>query len=99
MDMFIYRLAKYIASYAVPLGHIDAIIFTGGIGQNSHLVRSKVLELLTIFGYQVDSEKNKAAIFGNQGIITAAGSPIAMVIPTNEKWVIAQDSAKLVSNK
>ncbi|ABM04998.1 acetate kinase [Psychromonas ingrahamii 37] len=99
IDMFIYRLAKYIASYAVPLGHIDAIIFTGGIGENSPLVRSKVLELLTIFGYQVDGEKNKAAILGNQGIITIAGSPIAMVIPTNEEWVIAQDSAKLVSNQ
>ena len=97
MEMFIYRLAKYIASYAVPLGHIDAIIFTGGIGENSHLVRSKVLELLTIFGYQVDAEKNKAAILGEQGIITTDGSPIAMVIPTNEEWVIAQDSLELAS--
>lgn len=99
MEMFIYRLAKYIASYAVPLGRIDAIIFTGGIGENAHIVRSKVLELLTIFGYQVDSEKNKAAILGNQGIITTDGSPIAIVIPTNEEWVIAQDSAKIVSNQ
>ncbi|HEY5716019.1 MAG TPA: ROK family protein, partial [Psychromonas sp.] len=97
MEMFIYRLAKYIASYAVPLGHIDAIIFTGGIGENSHLVRTKVLELLTIFGYQVDPAKNKAAILGEQGIITTDGSPIAMVIPTNEEWVIAQDSLKLAS--
>jgi acetate kinase len=99
MDMFIYRLAKYIASYAVPLGHIDAIIFTGGIGENAPIVRSKVLELLTIFGYQIDQQKNAAAIVGNQGIITAAGSPIALVIPTNEEWVIAKDSAKLVSNQ
>lgn len=97
MDMFIYRLAKYIASYAVPLGHIDAIIFTGGIGENSHLVRTKVLESLTFFGYQVDAEKNKAAILGEQGIITTDGSPIAMVIPTNEEWVIAQDSLKIAS--
>ena len=97
MEMFSYRLAKYIASYAVPLGRIDAIVFTGGIGENSHLIRSKVLELLSIFGYQVDAEKNKAATLGKQGIITVEGSPLAMVIPTNEEWVIAQDSVKLAS--
>lgn len=97
MDMFIYRLAKYIAAYAVPLGRIDALIFTGGIGENSHLVRTKVLELLTIFGYKVDQDKNQKATLGNQGVITTADSPIAMVIPTNEEWVIAQDSATLVS--
>ncbi|MGB5445100.1 MAG: acetate kinase [Psychromonas sp.] len=97
MEMFSYRLAKYIASYAVPLQRIDAIVFTGGIGENSHLIRTKVLELLTVFGYQVDSEKNKAAILGEQGIITTDGSPVAMVIPTNEEWVIAQDSVALAS--
>ena len=97
MDMFSYRLAKYIASYAVPLGRIDAIIFTGGIGENSHIVRAKVLELLTVFGYQVDAEKNAAARLGGEGIITTDNSPIAIVISTNEEWVIAQDSAKLVS--
>ncbi|MCW8994322.1 MAG: acetate/propionate family kinase, partial [Psychromonas sp.] len=95
MEMFCYRLAKYIASYAVPLGHIDALVFTGGIGENSHLLRTKILELLSIFGYQIDAEKNEAATLGQQGIITAVGSPVAMVIPTNEEWVIAQDSVKL----
>lgn len=97
LDVFCYRLAKYIASYAVPLGRIDAIIFTGGIGENSAAIRKKVLDLLTVFGFQVDQQKNAAAILGNKGIITAADSPIAMVIPTNEEWVIAEDSAALVS--
>lgn len=96
-DIFCYQLAKYIASYAVPLGRIDALVFTGGIGENSALVRNKVLELLSIFGYQVDTQKNEAAILGKQGTITTENSPIAMVIPTNEEWVIAQDSAALVS--
>jgi len=98
-DIFCYRLAKYIASYSVPLGRIDALVFTGGIGENSHHMREKVLELLAIFGYQVDSEKNKATILGEQGIITAENTPIAMVIPTNEEWVIAKDSAALVAVK
>jgi acetate kinase len=97
MDMFCYRLAKYIASYAVPLERIDAIVFTGGIGENSHIVRTKILELLTVFGYRIDAEKNSTAILGEQGIISAEGSPVAMVIPTNEEWVIAQDSVKLAS--
>jgi acetate kinase len=97
IELFCYRLAKYIASYAVPLGRIDAIVFTGGIGENSDIIREKVLNNLTIFGYKVDADKNKAALFGKQGIITAEGSPIAMVIPTNEEWVIAQDAAALVS--
>ena len=97
MDMFSYRLAKYIAAYAVPLGRIDAIVFTGGIGENSHIVRAKILELLTIFGYKVDTERNAAARLGGEGVITTDNTPVAMVIPTNEEWVIAQDSAKLVS--
>jgi acetate kinase len=97
VDVFSYRLAKYIASYAVPLGRIDAVVFTGGIGENSVPIRKKVLDLLTIFGFQVDEPKNAAAILGNKGIITTADSPIAMVIPTNEEWVIAEDSAALVS--
>ena len=96
-DIFCYRLAKYIAGYAVPLGRIDALVFTGGIGENSDLVRDKVLNLLSVFGYQVDADKNKATILGKQGIITIEDSPIAMVIPTNEEWVIAQDSAALVT--
>ncbi|TEW52061.1 acetate kinase [Psychromonas algicola] len=97
IDMLTYRLAKYIAGYSVPLGRIDAIVFTGGIGENSALIREKVLAYLTMFGYQVDAEKNKAATLGASGVITTDNSPIAVVIPTNEEWVIAQDSAELVS--
>jgi len=97
LDVFCYRLAKYIASYTVPLGKLDAIIFTGGIGENSNLIREKVLNLLTIFGLSVDNDKNLAARFGQSGIITNnQNGPIALVIPTNEEWVIAQDSAQLV---
>ncbi|RLV58452.1 acetate kinase [Parashewanella curva] len=96
LEIFCYRLAKYIASYTVPLGRLDAIVFTGGIGENSSLIREKVLNLLSIFNFTVDDDRNQAARFGNEGIITAETSPVAMVIPTNEEWVIAQDSMKLV---
>ena len=53
-DMFCYRLAKFIASYYVPLGRVDALVFTGGIGENSLPMRSRVLELLAAFGFKED---------------------------------------------
>ncbi|WP_144209269.1 acetate kinase [Shewanella donghaensis] len=97
LEIFCYRLAKYIASYTVPLGRLDAVIFTGGIGENSDIIRAKVLGMLEIFNFQVNEEKNLAARFGSQGIITEEGSTVAMVIPTNEEWVIAEDSIKLIT--
>ena len=96
LDVYCYRLAKYIGSYMAVIGErLDAIVFTGGIGENSAHVREITLNHLKLFGYQVDQERNLAARFGNEGIITKEGSPIAMVLPTNEELVIAQDTAKL----
>ncbi|MCC4833112.1 acetate kinase [Shewanella sp. 1_MG-2023] len=96
LEIFCYRLAKYIASYTVPLGRLDAVVFTGGIGENSDIIRAKVLEMLAIFNFNVNEEKNLAARFGKDGIITEEGSTVAMVIPTNEEWVIAEDAIKLI---
>lgn len=98
MDGFCYRLAKYIGAYMAALGddHLDAIVFTGGIGENAGLVRELTLNYLKLFGIKVDSEKNTAARFGKSGEITAADSAFrAFVIPTNEELVIAQDTACL----
>lgn len=98
MDVFCYRLAKYIGSYMAALGddHLDAIVFTGGIGENAGPVRELTLNYLKLFGIKVDSEKNMAARFGKSGEITAADSAFrAFVIPTNEELVIAQDTARL----
>ncbi|MBN6710738.1 acetate kinase [Haemophilus haemoglobinophilus] len=96
LDVFCYRLAKYIGSYMAVIGeNLDAIVFTGGIGENSSLVRQNTLNHLKLFGYKVDNEKNLAARFGNEGVITADNTPVAMVIPTNEELVIAQDTARL----
>ncbi|WP_298773930.1 acetate kinase [uncultured Shewanella sp.] len=95
LEIFCYRLAKYIASYTVPLTRLDAVVFTGGIGENSDVIRKKVLDALAIFHFNVDNARNQAARFGKQGVITSDNSPIAMVIPTNEEWVIAQDAIAL----
>lgn len=96
LDVYCYRLAKYIGSYMAVIGErLDAIVFTGGIGENSAHVRELTLNHLKLFGYQIDNDKNLAARFGKGGVITQEGSPLAIVIPTNEEYVIAQDTARL----
>ena len=96
LEMFSYRLAKYVASMAVAAGGLDALVFTGGIGENSDIIREKVLNYCAFLGFSVDKEANTAARFGKAGVITAAGSKVkAVVIPTNEELMIAQDTARL----
>jgi acetate kinase len=97
-NVFVYRLAKYIASYAAALPTIDAVIFTGGIGENASGIRKDTLELLPVFGFEIDDEANLASRFGKAGVITSPSSRIkALVIPTNEELVIARDSARLAN--
>ena len=98
LDIFCYRLAKYIASYTVPLGELDAVVFTGGIGENSDVIRANVLALLKIFGFTLDQEANLAARFGNAGFINGPTGPKAIVIPTDEELVIAQDAIRLTQS-
>ena len=97
MDVFCHRLAKYVAGYTATLdGRLDAIVFTGGIGENSGPIREMVLNRLGVFGIEVDSEANLKARFGGEGTITTADSRIpAMVISTNEELIIAEDTARL----
>ena len=96
LEMFSYRLAKYVASMAVAAGGLDALVFTGGIGENSDIIREKVLNYCAFFGFSVDKEANTAARFGKAGVITAADSKVkSVVIPTNEELMIAQDTARL----
>ena len=101
MDLYCYRLAKYIASYTAALdGRLDAVVFTGGIGENSAPIRKLTLARLALLGFKVNEQENGANCFGkssNQGIITEQGSTIAMVVQTNEEWVIAQDTLKLTN--
>ena len=96
LEMFSYRLAKYVASMAVAAGGLDALVFTGGIGENSDIIREKVLNYCAFLGFSVDKDANTAARFGKAGVITAADSKVkAVVIPTNEELMIAQDTARL----
>ncbi len=97
IQVFVYRLAKSIAALTVALGRLDALIFTGGIGENSAPVRQRTLELLPFLHLQPDTEANLQHGRDNQGIITLGTQPCAMVIPTDEEIVIARDTHKLVS--
>ena len=97
MELYCYRLAKSIASYTAALdGQLDAVVFTGGIGENSAPIREMTLNRLALLGFKVNDNANLAARFGGQGIITEPGGATAMVIPTNEEWVIAHDALELV---
>ena len=76
--------------------HLDAIAFTGGIGENSAHVCELALGHLKLFGIKLDQERNLAARFGKSGVITADDSAFkAIVLPTNEELVIAQNTARL----
>ncbi len=93
-EVFTYRVAKYIGSYLVALDNLDAIIFTGGIGENSLPIRGDILTQLALFGFVENKTENEAARFGEAGIIAKSEllNAVAMVVPTNEELVIAQEA-------
>jgi acetate kinase len=97
IEVFVFRLARYIAALSVSLPRIDALVFTGGIGENAFKVREKTLERLSVFGFRADVVANEAAVGGKAGLITLPGSRQAMVINTNEEWMIAVDTAEVVA--
>jgi len=94
LDMFAYRVKKYIGSYAAALGGVDIIVFTGGIGENDPETRKRILSNLEYMGIKTDSEK--AGIRGKETIISSSNSQvIVMVIPTDEELVIARDTFEI----
>lgn len=92
-DVFTYRVAKYIGSYLIPLDHLDAIVFTGGIGENALPIRREILKKLKVLGFVEDEAGDEKARFGEAGVIARSEilDAVAMVVPTNEELVIAQD--------
>ncbi|MGI6012885.1 MAG: acetate/propionate family kinase [Oscillospiraceae bacterium] len=99
LQMFFYSVAKYIGSYMVAMKGVDAIVFTGGIGENSVPTRKAISEYLTYLGVKLDEEINAAA-FGKEAIISTEDSPIKlMVVPTNEELVIARDTLAIAFAK
>lgn len=96
LEMYCYRIKKYIGSYAAAMGGIDILLFTGGIGENADLIRSKVCENLDFLGIKINESKNKN-LRGQEMDISSSGSRVkVMVVPTNEELVIAQDTKEIV---
>lgn len=95
IEVFAYRVAKYIGSYAAAMNGVDAIAFTAGIGENTELVRGKILAYLEYLGITVDKEANK--VHGEERVISTADSKVKVcVIPTNEELAIARETVALV---
>jgi len=97
LDVFCYRVKKYVAAYIGVLNGADAIVFTGGIGENSVLVREQSMSNLTALGIHLDSLKNQT-VRATESTISTPESPIrVLVIPTNEELVIARETEKIVN--
>ena len=95
LDIFAYRVKKYIGSYIAALGGVDAIVFTAGVGENDAKMRAKILEGMEGLGIKVNENKNEADSDKDVKSI-GAGKVKVFVIPTNEELVIARETAELI---
>ncbi len=96
MEMYTYRIKKYIGSYAAAMGGVDILIFTGGIGENDVTTRKQVCNELDYMGMVLDEAKNEG-LRGKEMDISKSGSKVRiLVVPTNEELVIAQDTKQIV---
>ncbi|PLX05521.1 MAG: acetate kinase [Marinilabiliales bacterium] len=96
LEMFAYRVKKYIGSYAAALGGVDTIVFTGGIGENDTETRKRILNGLEFLGFELD--KTKENIRGKESLLTKEGSKVkVLVVPTDEELMIAKDTFELVN--
>ena len=99
LDMFVYRIKKYIGNYSAILGHLDGIVFTAGIGEHDVEIRERCCEKLERLGIVLDPEKNKQEHEGPLQINKPESSVKIFVIPTNEELEIAQQTKELLESK
>jgi acetate kinase len=99
LAVFGYRLAKAVAGMVVGLERLDALVFTGGIGENSVEVRSQVLARLAFLGLAEDPEANARHGRATGGRISPDGPVLALVVPTDEELMIARDTARLIAGR
>ncbi|WP_077531188.1 acetate/propionate family kinase [Vreelandella utahensis] len=95
VNVFCFRLARYIGAMMASLERLDALVFTGGIGENSPLVRQRTLAHLSIFGLALDEASNRNP--ESAAAIHAPGTPPVLVIPTDEEQMIALDTQRLTT--
>ena len=96
LDMYNYRIKKYVGAYAAAMGGVDTIVFTAGVGEHQWDVRYNALKDLEFLGIEVDYDKNKAN-FGEEEIISTPTSRVkVVVVPTDEELLIASDTLALI---
>lgn len=96
LKMYQYRIKKYIGSYAAAMGGVDAIVFTGGVGENDWVTRQNAVEGLEFMGVELDKSKNTGMRGKTMAISTDASKVSVLVIPTNEELVIATDTFEIL---
>ena len=97
LEMFVYRLVKYIGAYFAVLPRVDALVFTAGIGENSDTIRLKVCEKLTRLGFEIDEALNKGVRGELKLISKPSSSTKILIVPTDEELEIATITEKLVA--
>ncbi len=95
-DVFCYRIKKYVGAYTAALGGLDALVFTGGIGENSEMVRKAVCENMKFLGIEMNNELNDTRPQGEVDLSTPDSKVKILRIPTNEELVIAMDTEQIV---
>jgi acetate kinase len=96
IEIFCYRAAKAVGALAVALGRLDAVVFTGGIGERDDVTRGVILRHLSVLGVRLDAAANIEHGYGFGGRVSSVDSPVvALVVPTDEELVIARDTAEL----
>lgn len=98
LSIFCYRIKKYVGAYAAALGGVDAVVFTGGIGENSPEVRARVCAGLEFLGLELDKEKNET-LRGLNDLSKASAKAHILLIPTNEERMIARETAQVLEAK
>lgn len=96
-EMFVYRIKKYIGAYLAVLNGADAIVFTGGIGENNRSIREKICADMEYAGAKISKTKNDEIVFGKEGVISEEDSVVKiLVVATDEELVIARDTKGLI---
>jgi acetate kinase len=97
LDIYCYRLKKYIGAYAAAMGGLDVIVFTAGVGENSPRIRAAVCDGLGFLGVELDSARNEQARGALHEISSSSSRAKVLVVPTDEEGVIAEETAAVVA--
>ena len=98
-EMQAYQIAKYIGSYIAAMNGVDAIVFTGGIGENGHWLRSRICSYFGYMGVKIDEEINRTAVKGKEAELTDSNSSVRVfVLATDEERMIARETVEIVKN-